>query len=179
MHNYQDFSLPTSYSLEASDILAEINEALRTFYPVQSECLVGFSDDVGAGFIAGYITQSTPPPHITVDWSAELPAPYDIGGNSTASKVVRVDQNRFFFYLGRNNMGNFLRILEVAKPDCPSIRLPLSALKQFHEMVAHFVEISKDRIEGMKSANVRTTTILIIIIIIANIIIVIAIIFNH
>ncbi|KAL2940666.1 Transcription factor Pur-alpha 1 [Bienertia sinuspersici] len=144
------------------NILAEINEALRLFIlsnqqsSEASERLVGLSDDVGAGFIAGHSTQSTPPTDITVDRSAELPAPDDISGNSGASKVIRVDQKRFFFDLGSNNRGHFLRISEVAGPDRSSIILPLSGLKQFHEMVAHFVEISKDRIEGMASANVRT-----------------------
>lgn len=144
------------------NILAEINEALRLFImsnqqnPEASERLVGLSDDVGAGFITGHSTQSTPPSEITADRSAELPAPDDISGNLGASKVIRVDQKRFFFDLGNNNRGHFLRISEVAGPDRSSIILPLSGLKQFHEMVAHFVEISKDRIEGMASANVRT-----------------------
>lgn len=46
--------------------------------------------------------------------------------------------------------------LQVAGSDRSSIILPLSGLKQFHEMVGHFVEITKDRIEGMTGANVRT-----------------------
>lgn len=45
---------------------------------------------------------------------------------------------------------------QVAGSDRSSIILPLSGLKQFHEIVGHFVEITKDRIEGMTSANVRT-----------------------
>ncbi|KAE8730809.1 Transcription factor Pur-alpha 1 [Hibiscus syriacus] len=40
--------------------------------------------------------------------------------------------------------------------DRSSIILPLTGLKQFHEIVGHFVEITKDRIEGMVGANVRT-----------------------
>ncbi|KAJ6346543.1 hypothetical protein OIU76_003260 [Salix suchowensis] len=55
-----------------------------------------------------------------------------------------------------NNRGHFLRISEVAGNDRSSIILPLSGLKQFHEIVGHFVEITKDRIEGMTGANVRT-----------------------
>lgn len=46
--------------------------------------------------------------------------------------------------------------LQVAGSDRSSIILPLSGLKQFHEIVGHFVEITKDRIEGMTGANVRT-----------------------
>jgi transcriptional activator protein Pur-alpha len=44
----------------------------------------------------------------------------------------------------------------VAGVDRSSIILPLSGLKQFHEMVGHFVDIMKDRLEGMTGANVRT-----------------------
>ncbi|XP_021729233.1 transcription factor Pur-alpha 1-like isoform X2 [Chenopodium quinoa] len=144
------------------NILAEINEALRLFVMSNqqnseaSERLVGLSDDVGAGFIAGHSTQSTPATEITVDRSADLPAQDEISSNLGASKVIRVDQKRFFFDLGSNNRGHFLRISEVAGPDRSSIILPLSGLKQFYEMVAHFMEISKDKIEGMASANVRT-----------------------
>ncbi|KAJ8435052.1 hypothetical protein Cgig2_015557 [Carnegiea gigantea] len=144
------------------NILAEINEALRIFIMSNqqnseaSERIVGLSDDVGAGFIAGHSTQTAPSSEITVDRSAELPAQDEISGNVGASKVIRVDQKRFFFDLGSNNRGHFLRISEVAGSDRSSIILPLSGLKQFYEMVGHFVEITKDRIEGMASANVRT-----------------------
>ncbi|XP_057539006.1 transcription factor Pur-alpha 1 [Amaranthus tricolor] len=143
------------------NILAEINEALVFIMSNQqnseaSERLVGLSDDVGAGFIAGHSTQSTPS-EIPVDRSADLPAQDEINNNlGASSKVIRVDQKRFFFDLGSNNRGHFLRISEVTGPDRSSIILPLSGLKQFHEMVTHFVEISKDKIEGMASANVRT-----------------------
>jgi transcriptional activator protein Pur-alpha len=45
----------------------------------------------------------------------------------------------------------------VAGADRSSIILPLSGLKQFHEMVGHFVDIMKDRLEGITTgANVRT-----------------------
>ena len=46
--------------------------------------------------------------------------------------------------------------LQVAGSDRSSIILPLSGLKNFYEMVGHFVEITKDRIEGLTGANVRT-----------------------
>ncbi|KAJ6944949.1 hypothetical protein NC651_000091 [Populus alba x Populus x berolinensis] len=144
------------------NILAEINEASRLFMlPNQqssetSEQLAGLSDDVGAGFISGHSSQSpAPTSELNVDRSAELP-PQDEIGNPGVSKVIRVDQKRFFFDLGSNNRGHFLRISEVAGNDRSSIILPLSGLKQFHEIVGHFVEITKDRIEGMTGANVRT-----------------------
>lgn len=146
------------------DILAEINEASRPFVlPNQQNCetseegLVGLSDDVGAGFISGSGQSSQPASDLNiVDKAAiDLPnsQPDDIGN---LSKVIRADQKRFFFDLGSNNRGHFLRISEVAGSDRSSIILPLSGLKQFHEMVGHFVEITKDRIEGMTGANVRT-----------------------
>ncbi|KAG4156025.1 hypothetical protein ERO13_D03G147100v2 [Gossypium hirsutum] len=143
------------------NILAEINEASRLFLlPNQqqsselSERLVGLSDDVGAGFISGH-NQPSSTSELNVDRSIELP-PQDETGNMGVSKVIRADQKRFFFDLGSNNRGHFLRISEVAGSDRSSIILPLSGLKQFHEIVGHFVEITKDRIEGMMSANVRT-----------------------
>ncbi|KAJ4977895.1 hypothetical protein NE237_008675 [Protea cynaroides] len=143
------------------NILAEINEASRLFIlPNQqnselSERVVGLSDDVGAGFISGHSTQPAPASDLNVDQSIELP-PQDEIGRLGVSKVIRADQKRFFFDLGSNNRGHFLRISEVAGADRSSIILPLSGLKQFHEMVGHFVEITKDRIEGMAGANVRT-----------------------
>ncbi|XP_017641842.1 transcription factor Pur-alpha 1-like isoform X2 [Gossypium arboreum] len=142
------------------NILAEINEASRLFLlPNQqssepSERLVGLSDDVGAGFISGH-NQPSSTSELNVDRSVELP-PQDETGNMGVSKVIRADQKRFFFDLGSNNRGHFLRISEVAGSDRSSIILPLSGLKQFHEIVGHFVEITKDRIEGMMGANVRT-----------------------
>ncbi|XP_057781157.1 transcription factor Pur-alpha 1 isoform X2 [Salvia miltiorrhiza] len=139
------------------NILGEINETSRlVILPNQQnsevpERLVGLSDDVGAGFISSHSSQSAPAADLNVDRSSDLPPPDDI-----VSKVIRADQKKFFFDLGSNNRGHFLRISEVTGSDRSSIILPLSGLKQFHEMVGHFVEITKDRIEGMTGANVRT-----------------------
>ncbi|XP_023531642.1 transcription factor Pur-alpha 1-like [Cucurbita pepo subsp. pepo] len=143
------------------NILAEINEASRLFIlPNQensehSERLVGLSDDVGAGFISGHSSQPGPTSDLNVDRQVDLSA-QDEMGNLGVSKVIRADQKRFFFDLGSNNRGHFLRISEVAGADRSSIILPLSGLKQFYEIVGHFVEITKDRIEGMTGVNVRT-----------------------
>ncbi|OIT39274.1 PREDICTED: transcription factor Pur-alpha 1 isoform X2 [Nicotiana attenuata] len=141
------------------NILAEINEAARLFISTNqtsepSERL-GLSDDVGAGFISSHSSQSGPTADLSVERSIDLPAADEVS-NLGVSKVIRVDQKRFFFDLGSNNRGHFLRISEVAGSDRSSIILPLSGLKQFHEMVGHFVEISKDRLEGITGANVRT-----------------------
>ncbi|PIN15079.1 Transcriptional regulator of the PUR family, single-stranded-DNA-binding [Handroanthus impetiginosus] len=143
------------------NILGEINEASALFIlPNQQnseapERLVGLSDDVGAGFISSHSSHPAPAADLNVDRSSDLPPPDDIG-NLGVSKVIRADQKKFFFDLGSNNRGHFLRISEVTGSDRSSIILPLSGLKQFYEMVGHFVEITKDRIEGMTGANVRT-----------------------
>ncbi|XP_071736541.1 transcription factor Pur-alpha 1 [Rutidosis leptorrhynchoides] len=151
------------------NILEEINEASKlsvlpnqqTAEGITQERLVGLSDDVGAGFIAGNSSQSA----TTVSSDLKLgdrtstfdlpPTSSDESGGLGVSKVIRADQKRFFFDLGSNNRGHYLRISEVAGSDRSSIILPLSGLKQFHEMVGHFVDITKDRIEAMTGANVR------------------------
>lgn len=144
------------------------------------ERLPGLSDDVGAGFIAGHGSQSASVPEVDVDGP-----PIEEFSGMGLSKVIRADQKRFFFDLGSNNRGHYLRIsevsysclslvilitlplyqskislfsclIQVAGADRSSIILPLSGLKQFHEMVGHFVDIMKDRLEGMTGANVRT-----------------------
>lgn len=100
------------------NILAEINEASQLFIlPNQqssepSERLVGLSDDVGAGFISGHNAQTTQASDLNVDRPVELSTQDDIG-NMGVSKVIRADQKRFFFDLGSNNRGHFLRISEV------------------------------------------------------------------
>ncbi|CAM8982572.1 unnamed protein product [Rhodiola kirilowii] len=140
------------------NILAEIDEA-SSHYSMSnqqgtepSERLVGLSDDVGAGFISGNSSQHAS--DLNVDRPIDLP-PQDDTGNLGTSKVIRADQKRFFFDLGSNNRGHFLKISELAGADRSSIILPLSGLKQFREMVGHFVEITKDRIDGMTGVNVR------------------------
>ncbi|XP_075492551.1 transcription factor Pur-alpha 1 isoform X1 [Primulina tabacum] len=141
------------------NILAEIIEASRLFIlPNQNseapERLVGLSDDVGAGFISGHSSQPSPAADLD-DHSSEIPPPDEVG-NMGSSKVIRVDQKKFFFDLGSNNRGHFLKISEVTGSDRSSIILPLSGLKQFYEMVGHFAEISKDRVEGVSGSNVRS-----------------------
>lgn len=77
-----------------------------------SERIVGLSDDVGAGFISGHSSQSGPNSDLNVDRQVDLSAQDDMG-NLGVSKVIRADQKRFFFDLGSNNRGHFLRISEV------------------------------------------------------------------
>ncbi|KAG6511603.1 hypothetical protein ZIOFF_029676 [Zingiber officinale] len=144
------------------NVLQDIHEEVSRLFMVANqqhmeppERLSGLSDDVGAGFISGHSTNSASGSELNVERLVDMHAHDDIGGMGM-SKVIRVDQKRFFFDLGSNNRGHFLRISEVTGADRSSIILPLSGLKQFHEMVGHFGEITKDRLEGMASANVRT-----------------------
>ncbi|KAJ3676621.1 hypothetical protein LUZ60_004033 [Juncus effusus] len=150
------------------NLLAEINEENSShFYSphtnqhmeaaaaVVQERLTGLSDDVGAGFISAH--QSGPASELTVvDRMVDLPAHEEIVGGGNLSKVIRVDQKRFFFDLGSNNRGHYLRISEVAGADRSSIILPLSGLRQFNEMIGHFVEVTKERVETMSNANIRS-----------------------
>ena len=77
-----------------------------------SEQLAGLSDDVGAGFISGHSAQPASSSELNVDRSVELPSPDEVGSMGL-SKVIRADQKRFFFDLGSNNRGHFLKISEV------------------------------------------------------------------
>lgn len=76
------------------------------------ERLPGLSDDVGAGFISGHGSQSASGSELPVDRLVELPPQDEVGGMGM-SKVIRADQKKFFFDLGSNNRGHFLRISEV------------------------------------------------------------------
>ncbi|XP_013601367.1 PREDICTED: transcription factor Pur-alpha 1-like [Brassica oleracea var. oleracea] len=91
--------------------LAEILEASGLMVPNQKpsdaeEHLVGLSDDVGVGFIPDHGNQ---PSSSTVDRATDSTCQDETG----VSKVIRADQKRFFFDLGNNNRGHFLKISEV------------------------------------------------------------------
>lgn len=49
------------------------------------------------------------------DRSAALPSREEISGNFGVSKVIRADQKKFFFDLGSNDRGHYLRISEVGQ----------------------------------------------------------------
>eukprot|EP00244_Chara_vulgaris_P007282 TRINITY_DN2735_c0_g1_i2.p1 TRINITY_DN2735_c0_g1~~TRINITY_DN2735_c0_g1_i2.p1 ORF type:complete len:349 (-),score=71.55 TRINITY_DN2735_c0_g1_i2:643-1551(-) len=82
------------------------------------------------------------------------------GGDSsplTAARVVRAEQKKFFFDLGSNARGQYLRISEVTGADRSAIILPASALEQFHETLGQFVDMLKSvGGTGTSVANVRT-----------------------
>ncbi|KAJ0853147.1 putative purine-rich element binding protein family [Helianthus annuus] len=99
------------------NILEEINETSKLFVSsnqqnsegITQERLVGLSDDVGAGFIAGNSSQSAPIATSDLnlgDRSTTFdlpPSSSDESGGFGVSKVIRADQKRFFFDLGSNN----------------------------------------------------------------------------
>ncbi|URD98332.1 Transcription factor Pur-alpha [Musa troglodytarum] len=144
------------------NILHEINEEASRLFIVSNqqhmepaEHLPGLSDDVGAGFISGHTSQPVSGSDLNVDSLVELPSQDEIESLGMP-KVIRADQKRFFFDLGSNNRGHYLRISEVSGSDRSSIILPLSGLKHFHDTIGHFVEVTKDRTGGKPAVNVRT-----------------------
>ncbi|XP_031262556.1 transcription factor Pur-alpha 1-like [Pistacia vera] len=56
------------------------------------------------------------------------------------SKMLRAGLKKFYFDLGSNKKGNFLKISEVMNGYRSSIIIPLARLQQFHEMVGHFIQ---------------------------------------
>ncbi|KAJ0078994.1 hypothetical protein Patl1_22992 [Pistacia atlantica] len=56
------------------------------------------------------------------------------------SKMLRAGLKKFYFDLGSNKKGNFLKISEVMNGYRSSIIIPLERLQQFHEMVGHFIQ---------------------------------------
>lgn len=64
------------------------------------------------GFISGHSSQPASASELNAEKSVDLRSA-DETGNVGTSKVIRVDQKRFFFDLGNNNRGHFLRISEV------------------------------------------------------------------
>jgi transcriptional activator protein Pur-alpha len=68
---------------------------------------------VGAGFISGHRAQPASGSELGVDRLVDLAPQDEIGNIGVMSKVIRADQKRFFFDLGSNNRGHYLRISEV------------------------------------------------------------------
>lgn len=68
---------------------------------------------MGAGFISGHGTQPASGSELGVDRLVDLAPQDEISSIGGMSKVIRADQKRFFFDLGSNNRGHYLRISEV------------------------------------------------------------------
>lgn len=137
------------------NILAEINEASQQGSG-PSKHLGGLSDEVGAGFLSGGSREAAFEADTVGDRAIGL-TPAEDTSETVVSKVIRADQKRFFFDLGSNNRGQFLRISEVMGPDRSAIIVPVSALEQFHDVLGHFVDITRTQgLAAASVANVRT-----------------------
>jgi len=142
------------------DILVEINGASQLLLPPQqssgpSEQLRALSDAVGPGFISSESAQTTSVDGAMGNRVMGL-ATGDTGGVVMA-KVIRAEQKRFFFDLGSNSRGQFLRISEVTGADRSVIILPVSVLEQFHDALGQFVDITRSQgLSGASLPNVRT-----------------------
>jgi len=149
------------------DILVEINEASQLLLPPQqasgpSEHLRALSDAVGPGFISSESDQvnsvngTATSVNGTISDRAMGLGTGDPGGVVMA-KVIRAEQKRFFFDLGSNSRGQFLRISEVTGADRSVIILPVSVLEQFHDALGQFVDITRSQgLGGASLPNVRT-----------------------
>ncbi|CAK9218698.1 unnamed protein product [Sphagnum jensenii] len=153
------------------NILVEIHEASQQLFPSpnssgpsqqatgHAEHMGNLADAVGAGFM----TSSSPPPVSAISSaSADMGSPnlaYSAaaaGGMATA-RVIRAEQKKFFFDLGSNARGQYLRISEVTGVDRSAIILPALALEQFYETLGQFVDMVKSQgVVASSAANVRT-----------------------
>ncbi|CAK0753202.1 hypothetical protein CVIRNUC_002203 [Coccomyxa viridis] len=70
------------------------------------------------------------------------PAPPSLSTSDTGSHIVRAGHKRYFFDLGSNNKGQYLRITEVAGQDRIAIIVPAEALPQFYRAVGLCLEES-------------------------------------
>ncbi|XP_057816811.2 transcription factor Pur-alpha 1 isoform X1 [Cryptomeria japonica] len=146
------------------DVLAEIHKACSLIIPTQQQQasatseqlqLRGLSDPVAPGFISVGSSQENSVDGGMGDKSMGL-----AGGESggvVMAKVIRAEQKRFFFDLGSNSRGQFLRISEVTGSDRSVIILPVSVLEQFHDALGQFVDITRSQgLTGSSLPNVRT-----------------------
>jgi hypothetical protein len=124
-----------------------------------AEHMGNLADAVGAGFM----TSSSPPPVSAISSaSADMGSPnlaYSAaaaGGMATA-RVIWAEQKKFFFDLGSNARGQYLRISEVTGVDRSAIILPALALEPFYETLGQFVDMVKSQgVVASSAANVRT-----------------------
>ncbi|EFJ20042.1 hypothetical protein SELMODRAFT_110005 [Selaginella moellendorffii] len=131
-------------------VLAEIHEASQMLLSsienrqVSSQVLLKFqkSSPINAGFYDGPVRNGP-----TV-----APPSSDTSRMSSTARVLRAEQKKFFFDLGSNARGQYLRISEVIGGDRSAIILPASALEQFHETVGEFVELLKAQEQQVSSA---------------------------
>ncbi|XP_024400696.1 transcription factor Pur-alpha 1 isoform X2 [Physcomitrium patens] len=138
------------------NILVEIHEASQLLLPPTAssgplqqgtssqEHMGVMSDNVGSGYLP-----STSSP---IASASTVPLPEVgssnvglAGGGLATARVIRAEQKKFFFDLGSNARGQYLRISEVTGVDRSAIILPVAALAQFHETLGQFVEVVKSQ----------------------------------
>eukprot|EP00249_Psilotum_nudum_P019468 c27268_g1_i1 orf=525-1409(-) len=148
------------------DILSEIDEAQQLFPWSNSSVSIqktsGFSDNIGglsdtvsSGLSPGVNPQAASSESVIVDDSVGLPLPSVHTGG--VARVIRAEQKKFFFDLGSNARGQYLRISEVTGADRSVIILPVSTLDLFHETLGQFAEIVRNqRMQGTGVASIRT-----------------------
>lgn len=136
------------------NILAEIDDASRLLLPPQAtsgiaEQLRGLPDPAG-----NHGQRQIEDIPISVDG---LTLGMGESSGVVMAKVIRAEQKRFFFDLGSNSRGQFLRISEVTGSDRSVIILPVSVLEQFHDALGQFVDITRSQgVTGAALPNVRT-----------------------
>ncbi|KAG0585888.1 hypothetical protein KC19_2G047300 [Ceratodon purpureus] len=149
------------------NILVEIHDASQLLLPPPAssgplqhgispqEHMAAMSEGVGGGYLTN---TSSPPTSGTVAPLGEMDSP-NMGGSNVGSggglataRVIRSEQKKFFFDLGSNARGQYLRISEVTGMDRSAIMLPAQVLEQFHETLGQFVEMVKS--QGHVSTNV-------------------------
>lgn len=76
-------------------------------------------------------------------------------GSTGESRMMRAGSKKFYFDLGSNKRGHFLKISEVTGVYRSSIIIPLSSVQQFHEMVGHFLKCSD---KSLTSTNLKQSS---------------------
>ncbi|CAK9192591.1 unnamed protein product [Sphagnum troendelagicum] len=153
------------------NLLVEIHEASQHLLPPPddlepSQLATGHAEhmgDLGDVIGAGFMPSSSPPVMSAISSVAaamEFPSVASSataeGGTATA-RVIRAEQKKFFFDLGSNARGQYLRISEVTGVDRSAIILPALALEKFHETLGQFVDMVKSQgLVGSTEANVHT-----------------------
>ncbi|KAH8949276.1 hypothetical protein BDL97_10G024300 [Sphagnum fallax] len=119
--------------------------------------------DLGDAIGAGFMPTSSPPVMSAISSvAADMEFP-NVASSATAEggtvtpHVMQAEQKKFFFDLGINAHGQYLRISEVTGVDRSAIILPALALEKFHETLGQFVDMVKSQcLVGSGEANVHT-----------------------
>lgn len=132
------------------DILAEINEGLLLLAPEENRS-IDFQETSSEHIaqplgpvLPGSNSQAGGYRSNVDEGSAALPS-LSHDGSGNLSKILRVEQKKFYFDLGSNARGQYLRISEVTGADRSAIILPVSALEQFYDTLGHFVETVRNQ----------------------------------